>query len=293
LNWSVPLNYHGTTLSLHFDHGDSALIEESMRALDVKSILKTRQAGISHTLIESLRHRLTLGLDYADREDATTLQDLPFSFIANEPTGTTKVNAWRFWQEYAYRTENQVLALRSTFVRADSNLLDLPVTPLTSRYPNANYNYWIGQTQFARLLPELDVQLVVRATGQFTGDKLLALDGLSIGGMNSVRGYRENQLLRDNGYFLNVELEYPLLKRPETGSLTLVPFLDYGHGWNNGESADSLSSAGLALRYRWQGLRLDLAWGKRLDYPSTIQNQSGNLQDHGFHFQIAYDFFGK
>jgi hemolysin activation/secretion protein len=83
------------------------------------------------------------------------------------------------------------------------------------------------------------------------------------------------------------------LKRPETGTLTLVPFLDYGRSWNTSEEAVSLSSAGLAMRYRRDGLNVDLAWAKRIDYPSNISHQSGNLQDHGVHFQISYDFFGK
>lgn len=293
LTWGMPLNYQGTRLTLHYDHDQSSLIEEPLDVLGVENVLDTRQAGVSHTFIDMLRHRLSLGLDYVDRKSKTTLMGMPFSFIANEMTGTTKVHSWRFWQEYIYRTESHVLALRSTFAQADTNLMSSPAFPTTSRYPDAHYDYWIGQTQYACLFPEQELQLVVRATGQFTNDRLISLDGLSIGGMNSVRGYRETQLLRDNGYFINAELEYPLLKRPETGALTLVPFLDYGRSWNTNEEKMSLSSAGLALRYRWNGLSLNLAWAKQIDHPSIIDRQSGDLQDKGFHFLISYDFFGK
>jgi hemolysin activation/secretion protein len=293
LTWGVPLNYHGTGLSLHYDYGKSGLVEEPMHVLDVQNTLETRQAGLSHTFIDSLRHRLSLGIDYVDRASKTTLMGMPFSFIANETTGTTKVRSWRFWQEYSYRTESQVMALRSSFAQADTNLMSAPTIPTDSRYPDAHYNYWIGQGQYARLFLEQGLQLGVRATGQFTKDRLLSLDGLSVGGMNSVRGYRENQFLRDNGFFINAELEYSLLKGAETGSLTLVPFLDYGCSWNTSEDKVNLSSAGLALRYRWKGLNMDLAWAKRIGYPSFINSQSGNLQDHGAHFQVSYDFFGK
>lgn len=174
LTWAVPLNYHGTRLSLHVDHGDSALIEEPLNVLNVKNVLDTRQVGLSHAFIDSLRHKLTLGLDYVDRESKTTLMGIPFSFIANETTGTTKVHSWRFWQEYTYRTESQVLALRSTFASADTNLMSAPTIPTTSRYPDAKYDYWIGQGQYARLFPEQNLQLVLRATGQFTKDRLLS-----------------------------------------------------------------------------------------------------------------------
>ena len=292
LDWSVPLNFRGTRLSLHADHGRSALTEAPMSVLDVESVLDTRQAGISHTFIETLRHKLSLGLDYVDRSNRTTLSGVPFSFVANEPTGTTQVHDWRFWQEYSFRTESQVFAFRSTFAKADSNLQMLVLPPGSGHVPDPDYTFWLGQTQFARQLNDRGLQLVLRATGQLTGDKLLSLDGLAVGGAKSVRGYRENQLLRDNGYYLNLELEYPVTNSQASGALTLMPFMDYGRSWNTDDAKDTLFSAGLALRYRWRGLSLEMAWAKKLDYPSIVKSQSGDLQDRGVHIMIAYDFLG-
>lgn len=294
LNWDVPLNYRGTNLSLHFEKGDSALIEKPINALDIASILESRQVGLSHALIERLRDKLQIGIDYVDRSNRTSLMGAPFSFIANEPSGNTKTGSWRFWQEYSYRTEAQVLALRSTFVSTDSNLHDTAATGTTARVVDPQYRFWLGQARYARMFSESDLQLVVRSTVQTTGNRMLSLDGLAVGGMNSVRGYLENQQIRDAGIILSVELEIPVSGRADGRSaLTLAPFYDHGRSHNTAEPSDTLSSAGVAVRGRWDGLSVDLAMARRLRHPDSIRNQTGNLQAHGVHFQVTYDFFAK
>ena len=133
---------------------------------------------------------------------------------------------------------------------------------------------------------------IVRGTTQQTEDRLVPLDGISVGGVYTVRGYVENQLVRDVGEILNVEFEYPLFRSAGTGlTFLLIPFYDYGRARNNGGSSASLSSLGLASRIRWQGLNMDLAIAKRLAHPDFISNSKENLQERGIHFQLSYNFF--
>ena len=70
---------------------------------------------------------------------------------------------------------------------------------------------------------------------QISADPLLSIERFAIGGRDTVRGYRENQLVRDSGVVASAELRIPLwrdsLRRP---LLELVPFMDYGTGWNDG-----------------------------------------------------------
>ena len=121
---------------------------------------------------------------------------------------------------------------------------------------------------------------------------MLALDGLSIGGVNTVRGFRENQLVRDVGAIYNIEFEYPLVKSPGTGlNATVIPFYDHGRGWNKGDVAATLSSWGLANRVGWQGLSLDVVLAKRLVSPQLAKASKSTLQDKGVHVQLAYAFF--
>lgn len=292
LDWQLPLNAAGSFLTLKFEKGQSAVIEEPMRSLDIESRIDSKTLGLGQVIHESLRHRLSLGLDYQDRENRTRLLGEPFSFIPGEPDGVTRSTAWRFWQEYAYRTESRVLALRSTFVAARNNLEDLsglPALPVVQ--PASDYRYWLGQAQFVQLLGQDGARLILRGTVQQAGRRLLPMDGLSIGGANTVRGFRENQLIRDRGMVFNLEYEFPLIRNAAGLGATLSPFYDYGRGQNEGEAADALASVGLATRVRWRGFSLDLAVAKRIKETPAAAAAHGTLQDRKIHLQVGYSFF--
>ena len=60
---------------------------------------------------------------------------------------------------------------------------------------------------------------------------LLSLEKIAIGGVNSVRGYPEHLLVRENGVAATLELQLPIFgyrRQPNPLSLVLVPFVDYG-----------------------------------------------------------------
>jgi len=293
LGWQMPLNAAGTQLTVQLAHGLSSVVEEPMRDLAIQSSLDSKELGLSQTLVETLNHKLSVGLTRLDRENQTTLAGTPFSFVAAEPTGLVKVSAARFWQEYSFRTERQVLTLRSTLTSAHNNLQSVSGLPVGATVPaDQNYQVWLGQAQFARRVLDNGAQFIGRATLQQTADRLLPLDRMSIGGIYTVRGYRENELLRDKGRIFNFEFDYPLMRPSEQGiGLALIPFYDIGSGQNQDEPADTLSSAGLAIRLQWRGMRLDGVLAKRLRHPGNVTHSSGSLQDRAVHVQLAYDFF--
>ncbi len=159
------------------------------------------------------------------------------------------------------------------------------------RRPSKTFRLWMGQVQWVRQVLDNGAQLVLRATLQRSANRLLALDGLSVGGVNTVRGYRENQLVRDQGEYLNLEFDYPVLRNPGTGlNLNLIPFLDYGRAHNQGQVRASLSSVGMAGRLIWRGLQLDLALARRIHAGIDLSTQNGTLQDQGVHLQVGYKF---
>ena len=292
VGWQMPLNQTGTRFSFQFEHEDSTVIEDPLQDLDIKSVLDTRDFGLSQVFVETLQHKLTLGVNRVERKNSTTLLGQRFSFIPGEPDGVTRVSAWRFWQEYAYRSESQVLALRSTFTLARNNAQEIAGLPAGTPQPDSHYNIWLGQAQYARRVLENGAQLILIGNLQQTRDRLLPLDRMSIGGVYTVRGYRENQMIRDTGSIVNVEFDYPLVRNPGKGfNLSLVPFYDYGRGKNQSEAADTLTSMGLLTRMRWEGVSLDFSFAKRLSYPNFVRSNGGNLQDKGINFQLNYNFF--
>jgi hemolysin activation/secretion protein len=290
VGWRVPLNYAGTDFGLRFYHDGSAVIDEALQDLDIESVTQSWEATLSQLLIERLRHRLGVGLTWLERRNETTLLDQPFSFETGITSGITKAHAWRLYSEYAYRSEQQVLALRATYSMIRNNVEQLPDVP-PELLPDQDYDIWLLQGIYARRVGERGAQIVLRTTAQWTDNRLLAIDGMAIGGVYTVRGYRENTLVRDRGVVVTAELEYPLRLRNTAARVALVPFCDYGAGEDTGMSADELSSCGLALRAAWRGLSVDLAVGVRIGYPDFVDVDKDDLQDYGIHFEVRYDFF--
>jgi hemolysin activation/secretion protein len=137
--------------------------------------------------------------------------------------------------------------------------------------------------------PQVPLELETRATAQWTGARISDLHALEIGGVDSVRGFRENELLLANVHSLNVDLRwlavpYASADRP---AVTLGTFFDWASGYDMGEPATTLSSTGATLRVKWPHLQADVAFGARLIHPSFVDQQHGSWQDHGIHAQIS------
>jgi hemolysin activation/secretion protein len=290
LNWNVPLATPGTQAQLRLDHGRSSVIEEPIREVDIRSILDSREFGITQTLLEDLRRKLSLGLAYARRENTTTLLGERFSFIPGEPTGFTRILVWRFSQDYVQRLQQQVLALRSTFSSGTTNVPQSADPAVAAVQPAPRFLAWLGQAQYARRFSASSAQLLLRGDVQWAHDRLLPLERMALGGVNTVRGYRENEMVRDNGLRLSVDYQHPVLGGAEQPtSLTIGPIADYGVARNLGEASDRIASAGVGLHGRWKRLSVDFYAAVRfVSVPAPAQT---SLQDKGIHFEIRYDAF--
>lgn len=287
--WSVPISSYGTQAFFRFTEGDSSVIEQPTEKLDVKSQVHTLEGGISHPIIDSLKRKLTLSTSFAVRENEITLAGRPFSFISGEPTGHTQVTVVRFSQEHIERMMNQVLALRSTF---SFGLNALGSTPRrNSTDPSSDFFTWLGQAQYGYKVLENGAQVVLKGNTQFSNHALLPLERMAVGGVNTVRGYRENQLVRDEGFNTSVEFHYPLFGDANSEhSLSLVPFMDYGGAWNHGESANYLHSAGIGLNWKFYNINSEFYWAHKINSVEKTK-YNDDLQDDGIHFQVKIDAF--
>jgi hemolysin activation/secretion protein len=158
---------------------------------------------------------------------------------------------------------------------------------------------WLGQFQYARRLAAWDLQTILRLDLQLSNDPLLPLEQIAVGGRFSVRGYRENQLVRDNGLIFSLETRVPLVRnKPWADFIQLAPFIDFGHAWNSDTPTPSptkLASIGVGLRwaltlpvaFRAQS-QFEIYWG----YPLIdVDTEGDNLQDLGLHLQFVIAAF--
>ena len=88
-----------------------------------------------------------------------------------------------------------------------------------------------------------------------------------------------------------MELRYPVYRLPKNNFVVqLVPFLNYGQGWNTGDVADppinELASVGVGLQIRYGDF-----FNARIDWANPLGKdlfRDGNsLQDDGIFFTIT------
>jgi hemolysin activation/secretion protein len=181
------------------------------------------------------------------------------------------------------------LALRSTFsVGLDAfNVTDIG----TNR--NAKFFAWLGQAQYVRRLFGTLNQLILRTNVQLTDRPLLSLEQFTLGGPDSVRGYRVDQIVSDEGVSSSVELRLPVLySRTGTPVVQFAPFFDIGSAWDIGESTQepgTICSAGVGLLVTPnRHVNAQLYWGHGFQRIKTPDN---DLQDLGLYFKVNCEAF--
>ncbi len=287
LGWTMPINSRGTAMKLGLDNGSSSVVGESMAAIDIKSRSSGYEIGISQNLANSLQRKIEFGLSYSQRDSQTSLLGEAFSFTPGEPDGYSKTKVLRFSQEWTERWETQALALRSVFAFGRNNM---DSSDISLQVPNQRYRIWTGQLQYVKNLGKTGDQMILRASAQQTPERLLPMEKFSLGGVATVRGYRENAVVRDRAWLLNAEYHYPLPVWLEAGhKFKLIAFTDLATASNQGEAAQRLASIGVGMNWQWQNWTADLFLARKLI--ALPGQSSGNLQDHGVHAQLSYHLF--
>jgi hemolysin activation/secretion protein len=241
---------------------------------------------VTQPLWTTLSQQFSLGASIAHEENSTVLDGTPFSFLPGSTNGITRAITERLFPDYSYRSPQQYWGVRVTFLHA--YLLDYPTGPLSFALPSQQYFLWTGQIHNLWEIPETAFELESRATLQRTGERISDLHTLEIGGINSVRGFRENELLAANVDNLNFDFRWLALTATHGAypGLTLGTFFDWATGHDVGQPTATFSSVGVSWRLRWPHLQADFAYGLRLIHPAFTETEHGSWQDHGIHTQI-------
>ena len=290
-SYTVPVNPHNGTIRLAVGAASTNIIEEPFDNAGIEGKSRTYELTYRQPILEKPDRNLAVGVTLSRQESNTFLQGerFPLSQGAND-RGQTRVSAVRFFQEYVQRSSNQVFAARSQF-SVGTNLLGATVN---DSGPDSRFLAWRGQAQYVRLLAP-ETLLIVRSDIQLADRSLLSLEQIGIGGVQSVRGYRQDLLLTDSGAIASAEVRIPVWRVPQVkGLLQVAPFIDLGVGWNHsGEKAnpdsDQLLGAGVGLL--WQ---MGDRFNARLDYGIPLINVGGGdrtFQEKGIYFRVNYFAF--
>ncbi|MDB5323041.1 MAG: outer membrane protein family [Phycisphaerales bacterium] len=285
--YSAPISPYDTMLQVSFENSDSPVVEEPFAQLNIRSRTQGFSVGLRQPLYRSVNTEFAVSVALSRRDNKTFLAGEPFSFSPGTVNGESTVTAVRIGQEFLTRTQEYALALRSTFsIGVDA----LQSTIQKDGIPDSQYWAWLGQAQYVRRLPR-DWQLILRGTAQLTDQALLPIEQFSLGGVDTVRGYRENQLVRDEALVATAELRIPIVRKNDRSVLDLAVFFDAGWAKNNDIPDNTtlpdqfISSAGLGVLWNpVHNFSMTVYWG--IPFKHFDQN-ADNLQDMGIHFNLV------
>lgn len=294
-SFTVPLNSSNTLFNFHFNLNDARVVEKTLKPLNIKSHYLDLEFSLTQPLIQTLNRSLNVGLAFDLKKNKTKiLGTIPFSFSEGAVNGVSKESVLRFSLDFTERLEHQVFSARST-TSLGINVL-APTWHSNPADPDSNFVSWLGQVQYAAQLFDTPANLILRGDIQYTDDKLMTLERFALGGRYSVRGYRENEIVRDKGYIVSAELRYPLLKdegdRSFPGQLTVFPFMDYGAGWNRGEreNISYLHSVGIGLNWQpFKQVNTEITYTHPLN--SSTRKTDYDLQDSGIQWRVSISAF--
>ena len=287
-DWRVfyarPLNARDTTVQVWAEQNETSVIEDRFDTLDITSTLQTYGLSLTHPLYRTPQQTLSFGMNLERRHsESSFLGGIPLPFTPDqEEDGQATVMVARFVQEWLDRRLDQVIAARSTF----SFGFDAFGATVNAYEPDGQFVAWLGQLQWARRFGERDYQVIFKAILQLADDPLLPMEKCALGGLETVRGYPENTLVRDDCFVASLEFRVPVYqlplagvsRGPNEGQVQLAAFADYGWAKNKGEfdlEPNSIYSAGVGIRWDPSAkIHAALYWG----YPF----QEVNIGDEGW-----------
>ena len=292
LGYTLPINARNGTIAFNYGTSDSNVIERPFNVLDIESNSNYYELTLRQPIVQTPTQEFALGVTATRRESqANYLEDrIGFPALGADNNGNTRVTALRFFQDWTSRSSRDVFALRSQF-SIGLGALDSTINETS---PDSRFYTWRGQAQWVRLLAP-DTLLLLRGDMQLSDRPLVAIEQIGLGGLETVRGYRQDALLTDNAFFASAEIRVPIARTQRNNSLLqLTPFVDFGTAWNRFGRTDSVNrdlgsntlvSLGLGLRFQLQDrLTVRFDWGIPL---ISISGEKNSWQENGLYFSIV------
>ncbi|GAM09458.1 heme/hemopexin transporter protein HuxB [Geobacter sp. OR-1] len=288
-SYSIPVSTYDSTLSLYYRRNESTVTEELYQDMDIKSRSETYGLKLRHPVNRTANKEIALSVAGEFRESHSWLLGRPFSFSPGEHDGVARVSVLRIGQEFLHRDSSSILAINSTI---NIGIATLGSTTNVNE-PDSRFFSWLGQFLFLSRVGQTPVQLMLRTNAQMAAESLLSIERFGLGGMNSVRGYRNNALVRDNGVNSSIELRIPLLQDENGwGTIQAIPFVDYGWGWNaDYETPQPDTIVGVGGGVGWSirnRILLEVYYGYGVN---KVHVNSRELSDQGVHFQLKAEVF--
>ncbi|NES22660.1 MAG: ShlB/FhaC/HecB family hemolysin secretion/activation protein [Symploca sp. SIO3E6] len=291
-NYLVPFNALDGTVQLRTTIDRNEVTQSPFDELGIEGESETYEISVRQPIKRSFREEFALSVGLNHRDGQTFLFDNVGTAFGSgaEADGTTRTTVLSFGQDYLSRDNQGAWVLRSQF-NFGLDLLDATINP--DPIPDGRFFNWNGQVQRIHQLTPQQL-LIVTGNIQLSPDSLLGSQRFTIGGGQTLRGYRQGARSGDNGWRLSVEDRITLIQgKPGISLLQIAPFADMGIVWNNPSNPDQIANehflAGLGTGIIYSPIE-DLTLRMDFTIPLVdLSDRSTNIQDDGIYFSVNYN----
>ncbi|MEM7595231.1 MAG: ShlB/FhaC/HecB family hemolysin secretion/activation protein [Cyanobacteria bacterium P01_A01_bin.83] len=298
--YTLPINSRDGSIGFDFRVALNEIVQADFEDLDLdidsRNYNLTLRQPILRRATPEVSQELALSITGTRRESDSTVLDEPQPLTPGaDENGEINTSILSLTQEYLQRNRQQVISVRSQFNFG----LDLFDATTLEEEPDSEFFSWRGQFSYLRLLstPQqtsaIGSTILLRSELQLAADPLISTEQFSLGGSRTVRGFRQDALLTDNGFLAAAELRLPVARLTKlNATLQITPFIDFGTGWNSDDEVtdfNTLIGAGFGLLLETpESLSARIDWGIPL---INDDDEGSSLQEDGVYFQFRYDLF--
>ncbi|MEQ1966517.1 ShlB/FhaC/HecB family hemolysin secretion/activation protein [Xenorhabdus nematophila] len=228
---------------------------------------QTHQLKINRTLYRDGKQKLALNMGLVRRQTSNVTAGVKLSI--NSPT----LNTISLGANYSTTLAGGYMTFNPIFSRG----LDIWGTTKdnsgTRNAPKSQFRKFSLSSSYFIPVTD-DIYYLTSLYGQFTPDNLYASERLSLGGQYSVRGFKEQNLIGNNGGYWRNELNWKLTTLPLLGELSLNSALDTGWLKNNKKGqieGGNVTGASLGISLNHNRMSQTVIIGKPLAYPIHLR----------------------
>jgi hemolysin activation/secretion protein len=294
LSYRLPVNPMNGTLQARAAFNQNRITQSDFDDLGIRGDTKLYQMIYRQPIVRSTDREFAVIGGFTHQDGQTFIFDqtpVPFG-IGPDENGVSRTSVILFGQDYVSRSTSGSWSARSQF-NIGTGLFD--ATTNDSPIPDGNFFKWNGQVQRVQQLSRNHL-LILQTDLQLTPNSLLPSQQFVIGGVQSVRGYRQNARAGDNGFRLSAENRIAVRRNAAgTPTIQLAPFVELGTVWNSANNPNQLPKQtfliGSGLGVIWQpflgvdGLSVRIDWGMPL---INLGDRGNNLQEQSLYFGVGY-----
>ena len=286
-SWSLPFSLY----NLNFLYSKSSYFFWSGNVQRFKSTgqTATRSASIDRTFLKDKHFKTASGISFTSRDNQNFIEDVKIE------SSSRKASIISAYMAQSFFLEDATIFLKPSYSRG-INVLDAKKdSSTTSRNsPHSEFDafrfYGNYVQKFAVAKQQFSYNLAFDS--QFARQHLYGIDQFSVGGIYSVRGFKNGTISGDSGYNLRNEISFSLGQFFPNSKLplqhfSLTPFYDYGYVVNKGiNSSGRLSGAGARFGFNYKDLKATMTISRSINKSHLLQ-ESHYKDDMAIFFNVG------